>query len=325
VPESPTPGDGNPRFEAAEPGAGGPTPAPNVTTVSKEVAEHVGCLQCDYDLIGMARDGVCPECGKPVGESLERRLIRHLDIREVRALHRGVVCIMISLLLIAGVVVLAWIAESGVLQPRGRRGMNSNDIATGVLVLGALIALPLYGSGWWLMVGGPDSQRSELTGMGRAGRLAAVSAAVGVAGAFVFGIVVVGGQISESGLRVLGLFVFLLSCVTCIHFTTMFKAIGNISRTLAFSRLRRSSKAMHIFTVIVHTIAGFPIVATMSIGALLRFEGAMKAAIGWFFLMPVYGIWLIFVMIHFVRLRGLIRAERRAAEAVAGAAVQRSW
>lgn len=49
----------------------------------------VACCECLYPLRGLARDGLCPECGTPIAESLRQRSIRDpLDLTPVRFLRR---------------------------------------------------------------------------------------------------------------------------------------------------------------------------------------------------------------------------------------------
>ena len=56
------------------------------------------CRRCTYDLAGLSVDGVCPECGKPIDESLRGDLLRDADVTYVRTLHRGVMMIQFGIL-----------------------------------------------------------------------------------------------------------------------------------------------------------------------------------------------------------------------------------
>jgi hypothetical protein len=87
------------------------------------VEDHIRCFRCGYNVRGLSRDGLCPECGSAVGESIRRhRLgVRGLlpmdaaDPRWVRKLAWSLTLILLSI-----VAVLLWeaIALSEVELPR---------------------------------------------------------------------------------------------------------------------------------------------------------------------------------------------------------------
>ncbi len=47
------------------------------------------CLGCTYDLTGLMPHGQCPECGKPIAESLSGDLLAFADAEWLRRTHRG--------------------------------------------------------------------------------------------------------------------------------------------------------------------------------------------------------------------------------------------
>ncbi|MBL1218546.1 MAG: hypothetical protein D8M59_13770 [Planctomycetes bacterium] len=47
------------------------------------------CVNCAYDLRGLATDGPCPECGKPIAATWNRDLLRFADIAQLRRLVRS--------------------------------------------------------------------------------------------------------------------------------------------------------------------------------------------------------------------------------------------
>jgi hypothetical protein len=57
------------------------------------------CLQCGYTIHRLPGTGSCPECGRPVADSLQGRLLRFSDRTYVQTLHRGVLCLLVGLVL----------------------------------------------------------------------------------------------------------------------------------------------------------------------------------------------------------------------------------
>ncbi|MEO1513279.1 MAG: hypothetical protein AAFU70_14495, partial [Planctomycetota bacterium] len=61
----------------------------NAASQAGVVGEGVVCVRCGYALAGLARDGVCPECGMRVEDSLRGDALRYADPAMVRLLRRG--------------------------------------------------------------------------------------------------------------------------------------------------------------------------------------------------------------------------------------------
>ncbi len=57
------------------------------------------CLECDYNLRGLAIGASCPECNSPVTDSLKKRLLRYADPQYIRKLRSGARCITICAIL----------------------------------------------------------------------------------------------------------------------------------------------------------------------------------------------------------------------------------
>ena len=66
-----------------------------------EIPEVAGegdlCRGCGYDLKGLATSGACPECGKPVHESVRGDYLKFASEGYLRSLHRGVVLVQTAL------------------------------------------------------------------------------------------------------------------------------------------------------------------------------------------------------------------------------------
>lgn len=74
-----------------------PPAAPTANNVQR-VATSIPCAQCGYNLRTLALEGACPECNRPVADSLPRQL-EDISPDDARRLHRAA-------LLLASVVVL---------------------------------------------------------------------------------------------------------------------------------------------------------------------------------------------------------------------------
>lgn len=57
------------------------------------------CVGCGYNLRGLRMDGACPECGKPVADSLRGHLLRFASAEYVESLHRGVFLVLTAIIL----------------------------------------------------------------------------------------------------------------------------------------------------------------------------------------------------------------------------------
>ncbi len=64
----------------------------------RAIAADVVCRKCAYNLRGLREDGVCPECGSPVGLSTHGDLLRFADPDWVETLARGLTFILWGIL-----------------------------------------------------------------------------------------------------------------------------------------------------------------------------------------------------------------------------------
>lgn len=76
-----------------------PTPNPYVAGVmSGPVPFSSQCRGCGYDLSGLDIAGLCPECSKPIFDSLQGDLLAFAPRHYLQSLHRGTVSILASIL-----------------------------------------------------------------------------------------------------------------------------------------------------------------------------------------------------------------------------------
>lgn len=122
------------------------------------------CRRCSYDLAGLDIDGVCPECGKPIEESLGGDLLAHADLTYVKSLHRGVVMIQFGILgsLLATLASMAyWFTHS----------TSAGQFAASDLIHIGLLAIHTFGGaaasvvaviGWfWFTIADPGLSENE--------------------------------------------------------------------------------------------------------------------------------------------------------------------
>jgi hypothetical protein len=76
-----------------------PAPPPLPVDQSGTLIEDVPCRRCGYNLRGLHHESRCPECGTPIGLSVQGDLLRFADPRWVETLARGGRLIMLGLTL----------------------------------------------------------------------------------------------------------------------------------------------------------------------------------------------------------------------------------
>lgn len=111
------------------------------------VAQERACLRCGYSLRALAVDGVCPECGTAVADSLRGNLLRYSSPEYLSRLHRGAflaeAAVVVTLLAVVGIII-AGLALSGL----------ASIFYPLVALISALIPLAYAGltlAGWWLL------------------------------------------------------------------------------------------------------------------------------------------------------------------------------
>lgn len=125
------------------------------------VAYPLRCVGCGYDLIGLAEDGVCPECGVPIGRSVSGDHLSSSRARYRRVLARGAAAAH------AGAVV-AWAGLAA--GATGYALAGSRPIAAWMAVV-PMAATMLLSSWGWLQLTTPDpdgvGEADDSGGMGR--------------------------------------------------------------------------------------------------------------------------------------------------------------
>lgn len=75
------------------------SPKPILDINLKKIDSDIHCVQCGYNLRGLSGRGICPECGKPVLQSLAGELLKHSPIDWLRLVKKGLMLLLISIFL----------------------------------------------------------------------------------------------------------------------------------------------------------------------------------------------------------------------------------
>lgn len=117
--------------------------------------ESVACIKCGYDLQGIYRDAVCPECGAPVGRSTHGDFLRFCDPKWVKRLAKGANLIMSSVVLFYcfGLVIIAF-SSFGLL---GDWSNSKEELFLGIVVVLSWLVLT---RGLWVITS-PDPAKPK--------------------------------------------------------------------------------------------------------------------------------------------------------------------
>lgn len=114
------------------------------------------CVHCAYDLRGLNSDSSCPECGKPVADSLRGQLLQFASREYIRTIRRGHSYVLngILLLIVLTVVMMAMtIASRAAAPPAGTASSWSSSTLSGIDFLaevGMTAVSFLIMFGYWL-------------------------------------------------------------------------------------------------------------------------------------------------------------------------------
>lgn len=124
------------------------------------------CNSCGYNLLGLPMAGVCPECAKPVEQSLRGDLLENCEPTHVATLLRGVTFVLNGILAMVAMVVVS----VGAAMVSAAAGAGPAPMAVNLVIQMVNLALSgviLYG--WWLFstldpayTGRNDASRSRL-------------------------------------------------------------------------------------------------------------------------------------------------------------------
>ena len=63
------------------------------------LAADRACVRCGYNLRGLPRAGVCPECSTPVADSLRTKILKYSSPEYLAKLHRGVFLVQTAIII----------------------------------------------------------------------------------------------------------------------------------------------------------------------------------------------------------------------------------
>lgn len=220
------------------------------------------CRKCKYDLRGVEASGVCPECGKPVAESISGPLLKYGPVSYVKRLLRGnalagngLLAVILGSLLVAALSGMA--GEDGIDQTAAFMILG----ATGLVVAGGVS----FGAGWWFIAGADDrAAGARSTRLQKAVRVSAAVYVIALCTAFASGFV---QGLIDIGLPVIDLVatsVSTLAWVSVFLFGARF--LKGISNRIPDQIAERQSGGL--WFVLLYVLAGYGVVA---LGIVLSF------------------------------------------------------
>ncbi len=119
-----------------------PDEAPVPIGADGNLAADRACVRCGYNLRGLPRAGVCPECSTPVADSLRTKILKYSSPEYLASLHRGVFLVQTAIIV---QILIGFTMFGGALAMK-------NAVAQLQLIAGLVgllvSAMSLYG--WWL-------------------------------------------------------------------------------------------------------------------------------------------------------------------------------
>lgn len=114
-------------------------------TPASTIAGHFQCIQCGYQLAGLSPQGVCPECGTPVAESIKGDGLAFASVEYLRTIARGLFMVRWAVLLTV-VLFIGVVLTSALLWAH----LPSWWAAVGARLV-YLLPFGLNAVGWWLL------------------------------------------------------------------------------------------------------------------------------------------------------------------------------
>jgi hypothetical protein len=167
------------------------------------VAADLPCRKCSYNRRGLPTEGRCPECGTPVGLSLQGDLLRYSDPQWLDTLRQGIKLMLIGI----GIVVLAAIATvvSAAVHHRG-------VVLTLVSWAGNITML----AGTWLLTA-PDPSGLGEERYGKARKLVRVALIGDLVGSFI-SFANLAGPVAPGMAMLIGIAVFISGALALIGY-----------------------------------------------------------------------------------------------------------
>lgn len=111
------------------------------------------CVSCSYNLMGLMRDSLCPECGTPVANSLRDNLLINSSPVYLARIHKGVFLvqagIIVMILMFIGTRLSRLIAVFVAVGTGGGLGWMYAAIFASAAAMLVIAGMSLYG--WWLL------------------------------------------------------------------------------------------------------------------------------------------------------------------------------
>jgi hypothetical protein len=137
---------------------GGPGGSPPLSPEGNVMID-IPCRKCGYNLRGLTMQGRCPECGMPVGISIQGDLLRFSNPRWLETLRRGVN------LILAGIAIMVLLIIISILLQIARVNAGQVQALGGFLGLGS--AALLIAGGWLLTTPDPSGIGEDRYGTSR--------------------------------------------------------------------------------------------------------------------------------------------------------------
>jgi hypothetical protein len=162
-------------------------PSGELVNASGNVAGDIPCRKCSYNLRSLSVEGLCPECGTPVGRSVRGDFLRYSDPQFVATLRTGIRLILwgIALIIILAFCVIIYGVILSVSIAAARRGAGGGAAPAGpaaVSFLQAIAQVPGYAMvvlGSWLLTS-PDPSGLGEDQYGTSRRIIRLSLLVGL-------------------------------------------------------------------------------------------------------------------------------------------------
>ncbi|MBX3359492.1 MAG: hypothetical protein KF745_13815 [Phycisphaeraceae bacterium] len=103
--------------------------------------ERRSCIGCGYDLVGLPVGGVCPECGRPVADSLRGILLQFASKEYIGAALQGHTLVLGGILLYLAVQVAGIVARALVVEAWVDWGLQGCGIVSVLMIAGGYLRL----------------------------------------------------------------------------------------------------------------------------------------------------------------------------------------